>query len=382
MPLVEEGTYVRSKGPLNLFRSGMRDLRVRPQANEPLLDVLRTLAISFVFCAHFAGVFHAQPAVGRFPVFYWGWSGVDLFFVLSGILIGSQLWRELGKSGRIDVPRFLLRRGMRIWPLYFAFVALVLFEVVFLHRDGSGLWADALFLSNYFHCQIGGGWSLSTEEQFYILAPACLSLLAAFVPARRLWTIGFALLLPIGARWAASSAGDFPPDKQSLFFPFHTHCDGLIVGLVLSWCWVFRPEFFETVKRRLPFAVAMLVLGLGFYAMSRTVLNFTALALVFGAAALLSIRVSSIPAPLNWHGFYVISRLSYGMYLNHFGLLERLGGWLLPARVEGGEPAFWGFLLLSYILSMAVAFCTFQLIEWPFLVLRGRWLQSRTHPKS
>ena len=109
------------------------------------------------------------------PFVRWGWTGVDLFFVLSGLLIGTQLWRELDRTGDIRVGRFLLRRGLRIWPLYTSLVVSIFGEVVFLGRDGSGLWSDAAYLSNYFHCQIGGSWSLSTEEQFYILAPISLA---------------------------------------------------------------------------------------------------------------------------------------------------------------------------------------------------------------
>ena len=76
-----------------------------------------------------------------------------------------------------------------------------------------------------------------------------------------------------------------------------------------------------------------------------------------------------------------MSRLSYGMYLNHFGLLARLGALLLPLRHRGGEAAFWALYVVSILASVAIAFVTFQLIEWPFLQIRARWLETKKQPQ-
>jgi len=333
-----------------------------------------------VFCTHFGGEFQARPAVSKFPFIYWGWSGVDLFFILSGILIGTQLWKELQRTGHIKVGRFLLRRGLRIWPLYFSFVALLLFSVLFLGHDGRGLWSDATFLSNYFPCKLGGGWSLSTEEQFYILAPVCISLLARKVKPHHLWMIGFAICIPILSRaiTASRSTLDEYQLRQSLYFPFHTHADGLVMGLLISWCCVYTPDFIRSTRRRTGVMLLMIVAGIGLYAVNRVLFNFTSLALIYGGVALYGMGVVVTPRILRWHGFYLISRLSYGIYLNHFGLLDRLRALLLPWRLRGGEPVFWLCLLLSFLISMAIALVTFQLIEWPFLVLRSRWLKPKT----
>ena len=102
---------------------------------------------------------------------------------------------------------------------------------------------------------------------------------------------------------------------------------------------------------------------------------------MFGAATLLGLGLKRTPKLLDWHGFYIVSRLSYGMYLNHFGLLERASALLLGWRVKGGEPAFWILYLVNLMASMAIAFVTFQLIEWPFLQIRARWLASKKQPQ-
>src|SRR5262245_22092605 len=112
----------RLAGIAGILIEGARSLGSRPRGNLPGLDCLRSLAILFVISSHFAGeyaVFPHDPMWFKFPLFLFGWAGVDLFFVLSGYLIGGQLWRELSRDGSIRIGDFLLRRGMRIWPLYF-----------------------------------------------------------------------------------------------------------------------------------------------------------------------------------------------------------------------------------------------------------------------
>ncbi len=362
----------------SLFRGAVQDLRVRPRGNVPTLDVLRSIAILVVFSGHFAFEFQGKAWVQKLPMFFWGWTGVDLFFVLSGFLIGTQLWKEVKRTDKIRIGRFLLRRGLRIWPLYYSFVAFVAIEGLF-GRNIHGLWSDACFLSNYFHCQIGGGWSLSTEEQFYILAPVSIALFSLILKPRHLW------ILPIGGllgllvnravviHYSTLSIADL---RQKLYLPMYTHADGLAVGLLLAWFGIFYPELIKSKRLRLSTCGAMVVLGIVLYVINQVLFNYTTLGLLFGAAALWGIGLEKTPKVLDWHGFYIISRLSYGMYLNHFGLLSRLRMLLLSLRLKGGEPAFWALYFVSVLASVAIAFVTFQLIEWPFLQIRARWMES------
>jgi len=361
----------------NLFRGAVQDLRERPRGNVPALDVLRSLAILLVFTSHYGSAFEGLPSVQALPMFNWGWAGVDLFFVLSGFLIGGQLWKELKRTDRIQIGRFLLRRGLRIWPLYYAFVALVAVEGLF-GRNLSGLWADACFLSNYFHCQIGGGWSLSSEEQFYILAPLSIAFFSRIVKPKHLWILPVAGLIDLVVnRFIVINY--WPP--TNLFLPLYTHADGLAIGGLLAWFSVFRPEVIRSGRLRLAVCSAMVVAAIGLHFVDRKLFAFTALALIFGAATLWGLGLERTPKLLNWHGFYIVSRLSYGMYLNHFGLLERSSSQLLGWRVTGGEAGFWILYLINLLASIAIAFVTFQLVEWPFLQIRARWLASKKQPQ-
>jgi len=364
-------------------RESLRDLWSPPKGNIPALDVLRALAIMMVFCGHFAVDFQATGAVDRFPLFYWSWAGVDLFFVLSGALIGAQLWKELQRTESLNIGRFLLRRGLRIWPLYFSFVAFGAAEV-WLNVPGHGrVWPDVFCVSNYFqNNQVSGGWSLSTEEQFYILAPVALWGLSRILKLRTLWVAGAsAMLVCILSRAFTISHSILNEQdlRQQLYFPIHTHADGLGMGVLIAWWWVFLPHRVAWFRWRGIVAGSMIIGGALLYALDRLLFNYTSLALIFGAVTLLGAALRRTPRLLRWRGFYPISRLSYGIYLNHFVLLKWLAKPLLPWRVAGGNTAFFLLLIPSFLVCMLFATFTFQLIEWPFLRLRSRWLRtSRT----
>ncbi len=361
----------------SFLANAFRGLLHRPGNNVATLDVLRSLAILLVFSGHFTAEFGASAAIQHFPLVYFGWTGVDLFFVLSGLLIGGQIWKELRKTGRIQIGTFLLRRGLRIWPLYFAFVLLIVAEAVFFQRDSSGLWSDIFMVSNYFHHQIGGGWSLSTEEQFYVLLPVSMLVASRFLSTGRLMILPIAgmVLLPIARELTIRYSGlSLIAARDLMYSPFHTHSDGLALGVILAWITVFRPSLL--VKRRVVVCMAMLVLGAALYVLNREVFKYSSLALIFGAAVVAGLGLHRVPAILDWGGFYVISRLSYGIYLNHFGLVPIVTPPLAFLHRLGSAGYFLGYFIV-FLACMAFAALTFALIEWPFLQLRERWIVSR-----
>jgi peptidoglycan/LPS O-acetylase OafA/YrhL len=361
--------WVRSIPPALL--DGFHELFHPPGANIPALDVLRSAAILLVFTGHYVLGFRASATVQNFPLFRWGWTGVDLFFVLSGFLIGSQLWKELSRTGQILIGHFLLRRGLRIWPLYYGFVAFALME-----HFSKGIWPDVAFLSNFFHSQVSGGWSLSTEEQFYILTPLLLSLFAMKLAPRRLWIVPvLALAALVSARAFVMAHSTLPEHllREKLYFPIFTHADGLAIGVLLAWFSVFhkarlRSKIFSTIL-----IIAMLIGGLLLYTSSAVLWNFTALGLIYGSMALYGISTLPLPQLVRWRGFYLLSRLSYGFYLNHFGIISllypKLYGWSTRGSVN-----FWCAYSLCLAICLLVAILTFSLIEWPFLRVRANWL--------
>jgi peptidoglycan/LPS O-acetylase OafA/YrhL len=355
------------------LRDGLHSLFHPPKTNVPALDVLRSAAILLVFTGHYSGEFQPSAAVQHFPVFRWGWTGVDLFFVLSGLLIGSQLWKELDRTGRIRIGNFLLRRGLRIWPLYYSFVLFILVEYLF-GKDITGFWYDLIFVSNFLPGQVAGGWSLSTEEQFYILTPLLLSLFAKKLSPQRLWFVPLlALVAVVSARgWVGAHSG--LPEHElrlKLYYPIVTHADGLAVGVFIAWFSVFRKDQLRSKVFSAAAVASMLVCGLVLYKASQVVFNFTGLGLIYGSMELYGISALPLPRVLRWRGFYVVSRLSFGLYLNHFGMLALLH-LNLAHWSKHSLSNFWAVYLLCLAVCLLVAMVTFLLIEWPFLRIRAQ----------
>ncbi len=372
----------------------LRDLTHPPDGQNPALDVLRTCAILMVIAGHtLTPMASAQMTGGLYsqlPFVRAGWTGVDLFFALSGYLIGRQLWRELGRTGRIEIGRFLVRRGLRIWPLYFAALALTVL-VVEPGRHAPADWLpDLLFVANYTGPQvIHGGWSLCIEEQFYLLAPVILILTVSrlrTLDAYRPYLIGLLVLLPVVRAvvvWRLT-ATDPAPEKmafdQALYFPIHTHADGLVIGVLIANLEATgRLVRGGWLGRLWAVALAWIVAG-GLFVASSRVFNYTALGLIFGSTIGFCLtRADALPGIVRARAFYVISRLSYGMYLNHqwmtwpvFEALRRVPG-------LSDHPAVFGGVYLTALAaaSALLAVVTYCVIEFPFLRLRERVLHGK-----
>ena len=378
----------RSASRASFLIDGLRDLWTPPASQVPALDALRAAAIVMVITGHFPDLGKAQfPRYAQLfenPVFSFGWTGVDLFFVLSGYLIGRQLWKERRSTGKVDVGRFLLRRGMRIWPLY-AFIALLSPMLV---GKWSYKWSDWAFLTNYVPGRVDGGWSLSTEEQFYILAPLAILLCSRFLKLRG-WVIALvASLLAVSfVRWRTAqsllAAGvSVAKIKTDMYTPFHLHNEGLTVGLLIALLSVGAPALLDGTSTRRARVVAVAgattLVAVALRAANGIVFPFLALALIYGCAVavLLSLGTSRL-AIFRSRILYTISRLSYGMYLLHFAVLRSIAPHVAGAlKYIGGQNSITVVLTLvaSIACSTLLAAVTFVLIEHPFLVLRDRVL--------
>ncbi len=369
-----------------LFRGGLRELSVATERRVPFLDGLRAAAVLLVINQHMAQTFASRFGGNGYTGFGLtrnGWMGVDLFFVLSGFFIGSQLWRELGRTGSISLKQFMLRRGLRIWPLYlFIFAAVCLYAPAAAAAKQYG-WTDLVFVTNYVnHGIVDGSWSLCSEEQFYLLAPLALLLIGPRSMRGYRWGLVALLGLVLVVRaltfhaWTGHFLGKDPQAFAHLYYPFHTHCDGLIAGLVVA--------NLATTQRRATGLLArpgLLVLLCGLLlgailALRSDILPFTGLAIFF--SSLVWWGIQSGTRLFQQHIFYLLSRLSFGMYLNH----EYLQGWMLSrlepllqdAHVPAVAGAALGFVALASA-SLAVATVTFCLVEHPFLMLRTALLR-------
>jgi peptidoglycan/LPS O-acetylase OafA/YrhL len=363
-------------GVLTPLQHAATDLWIRPKNNISSLDFLRSCAILLVLSAHVGGLFPSSSLVNKIPFVSSGWTGVDLFFVLSGYLIGRQLWKEL-TEGQIHVGRFILRRGFRIWPLYFSFVITLCIARLIFHQKVSGIWADFLCVSNYFHHQLDGGWSLSTEEQFYIIAPVTLYLGSYLWSKRKLvwFPITWLIVSPV-VRWTiiGTASGALVFDK--IYEPMITHSDGLAVGVIIAWVRVYRPGWLGKAKLRVGVAIVfagLLIFGT-LYAFDSGIFAFSAWSIFYGAVTIAMLRGLEFRITA-WKGFYILSRLSYGIYLNHQYVLSVLIPHL-QSKYGAGYFVFVAGWLAGLTISLLISFITFSLIELPFLRLRERWIEK------
>jgi peptidoglycan/LPS O-acetylase OafA/YrhL len=376
---------------IGLLQGAWRDLAVPTEKRSPFLDGLRAIAILLVINAHEAAAFSERLGKNfytRFPVTSAGWMGVDLFFVLSGFFIGSQLWRELAQTGTISFSRFIIRRGLRIWPLYFfvfAVVAIMFPAVTVAQHYG---WSDLTFLTNYFHHGIvDGSWSLCSEEQFYILAPLSMLLFKRRSAAAYRWGLGVLLVVELGVRmWTFHSLTGHllvrnTDAMQHIYFPFHTHSDGLIAGLLIANLIAYAGKARTPKLPWIPIVTGVLFL-LAAARLNMEVLNFTGLAVFFGGVVWLGTQYV-IPI-FNGHIFYLLSRLSFGMYLNHQYMEQWVAEQIAPRLLHlhlGGAGAAFGSCVVLVCLSAFVSALTFALLEHPFLVLRTAILGRKAIPR-
>ena len=377
------------------LREALHELRDRPPGQVSVLDALRSLAVLLVVLDH-SYVWWREAGgtdswLHRLPFVHFGWTGVDLFFILSGYLIGRQLWREYQRTRTVDVTQFVLRRGFRIWPLYFVFA---IGTPLFTSADLA--WSDWLFVSNYVGGAVRGGWSLSTEEQFYIVLPLAVAVLARFATLRG-WIVGLLASLAAVelARYLTATALletglTAQAVKNAMYSPGHLHCEGLLIGALIALLEVRRPTLLTPVRsmRGAWGAIGVALAGIVAAGVLRTaapvVAPYLSLALIYGGltVALLLLRETRLVRILQLDRilFYRISRLSYGVYLNHFFVAKWVMSLAVPLVTAVTASPILGFgasVLLAVAASLTCAAAMFVLIEHPFLQARGVVLNAR-----
>lgn len=335
----------------------------------PQLDVLRGIAVLLVL------VHHSPTSLGaRLRA---GWTGVDLFFVLSGFLVSGLLFKEHRRSGAIRPARFYLRRGFKIYPNFYSMLGLtsLLQIMVGLPPQPGAVAHEAIFVQNYLAGVWGHTWSLAVEEHFYLMLPPLLILLLRWKAFGRAPVRSAALLcaaVGIGLlvlRSALVRGGAGAPD---VLFKTHTRMDALAFGVFLSVVWHFAPERVSAVRRLRWWLLALgALMTVPAYVLPYEdpfMLSFglTFLYLGYGAVLAAVLTMERSPAgplerPLAMIGFY-----SYSIYLWHFPVYFALRwmGWNAVTR--------WSY----FVASPAVGVIAAKLVELPALRLREAWFPA------
>jgi peptidoglycan/LPS O-acetylase OafA/YrhL len=386
--------------------------RPAPRFYLPQLDGLRFLAFLLVF------FHHAQPLSTLFVpgtaghgglhwLEKWGWCGVDLFLVLSAFLITSLLLLEHGQTGGISLRGFYLRRILRIWPLYyfmillgfvvfpyFGFLTMPMGSPEYTKLIKDHLLAYCTLFGNY-SCGAHGYpergfiahlWTVTLEEQFYLVWPVVLSLLIRF---RR-----FALWIFLAALWGGTLwlRSYFIGARPSPFVWTNTltRLDPLLCGIMLA---LWRHRFPARPGRWLPLVKLAVGAGVVYLITFGPMIYNQPKSLVWQLAAtavgFTLILDACLPrgknpfawvlarAPLVWLG-----RLTYGLYVYHLlGLkLSNLIVDSYRAKHPIVSPAAhmvsrWGIALA---LTILIAFLSYRFFEGPFLRLKNRFSRVRS----
>ena len=348
-------------------------MRKRPLSYRPDVDGLRAVAIAAVVA------FHAFPGAVR-----GGFTGVDVFFVISGYLISHIIWRRLDE-GSFTLAWFYGRRALRLFPA----LALVLAATLVTGRWlllpdayetlGKDVAAAAAFVSNFVLWHDAGYftenaalrplthlWSLAVEEQFYLFFPLLLLL------TRRSWRLTggvLALLLAGSFAWNVHTAGT---DAAQAFYLLPSRFWELLLGGVLAYV-----QLSGAARRRPRLANGASLAGLallpvaflgptsssffpGWWALAPTIA--AVLLIAAGPSAVVNRRFLAF-APV-----VLLGKISYPLYLWHFPLL-------VFARIQWGPSLSVPMTLVVVAVSTLLAYATYRLIELPVrsLVANRGW---------
>lgn len=340
---------------------------------EHSLDLLRAIAIMSVLLLHSNEVTTQMPDILR-NIFSYGWAGVELFFVLSGYLIGRQVLLESSHHSIYSIKTFWIKRWFRTFPLYFIvlFVYVVIKPLITGKYFQPNILPFLFFFQNFFSLtDFIQSWSICIEEQFYIILPIISFLLCRQISKK----ISFWVLFVIAAIivrsiiYASLNIQILDPSTADYYFrfPIYTHFDGLVMGLILAASHKKWSNFSQTAQRSY-LLLGIIVLSMAFYFFGPTfnskniIFYFSILPLSF---SFILIGLQKIVLPqyilkvVQW-----IAILSYGSYLWN-NLLIRL----MSRHLDNFS---WPVSLILFLISThLISWITYLLIEQPFMNLRS-----------
>ncbi|HVH71390.1 MAG TPA: acyltransferase [Candidatus Dormibacteraeota bacterium] len=352
--------------------------------------MLRCIAVLLVLILHA----NISSLFARF-----GWTGVDLFFVISGFLISGLLFSEYRTSGSISFRRFFIRRGLKIYPSFYIFLLLTLVgsQLAF-HQipTKAQLLHNALFVMNYTGPNDWDHlWSLGVEEHFYVFLPLLLLALARistdqhnpFRTVPYLW--GVIALSCVLFRALSVCLG--APNFHMAHAASHNRIDSLFFGVALGYLYHFKPKLLEGFTR--PWVNCVIIAFLSVAALSSayfvpretrlfSIFGFSALYLGYGGLLLLTLYVRDIvPTIITGlvrrigDGLAYVGKYSYSIYLWHGPANAWLPGFI--RRILHVPVGGYSRFAIYFLGSLTIGILMSRTIEYPILRLRDQFFPAK-----
>lgn len=365
--------------------------------HRPALDGVRGVSILVVLFEHGYLFLYGRG----------GFLGVDIFFVLSGLLITALLAQEWQEKNSISFKKFYTRRALRLLPALFALVIFTTIQVLLFPPEVGRLPVFRHLLGVLFYVEnwaggytvIGHTWSLSIEEQFYIVWPLVLFLLLKLgLSPRKILLILFAaisLVVVHRARLFYQRYGVIStPYDLRFHFDFRlytgtdTRCDSLLVGcaagILISWRMIPNSASLLKILRVIVF-ISCVVMGLAiiFVPVYWSYLYYGGFTLI--AIAIASILVLLMLSPgalisrvLQWRLLTWFGRLSYSLYLWHVTVYSFYMVHFGPLPIKSYTLRIFIPLAIKFACSVVVACASFYLLEKRFLRMKERFSSVST----
>jgi peptidoglycan/LPS O-acetylase OafA/YrhL len=355
------------------------------------IDLFRTIAIVMV-------VFFHAVNMSRPPLWFWklaetGSLGVDLFFVLSGFLIGTLYFKEHQKFGSVSISRFIGRRIFRTVPMYWLFMPLA-YLPVFLVKKTPFDWQYLFFLQNYivempFYVI---SWSLCVEEHFYLILPFVMPFFLNnwgqnFPKLSNFWKVGwYLLILFILLTPSVLRTLNFQNHLENNTFGYyhtatHFRYEGLLLGVVLAAISIYKPLVLQRLisyKNILFVVTPLLVISTAYVPeYMRHSVYYTLVALFF--ALTLGVLYVHKPIKIASHRLnHVIAISSYSTYLVHSLVIH---AWVQVFN-KLHIPTPFITAPIMFVSAFLVGYGVYYFIEKKLMVWRDVYVPARGKEKS
>ncbi|MDE2428294.1 MAG: acyltransferase [Burkholderiales bacterium] len=358
------------------------------------LDTLRACAIALVLMYHYMVFVSHESSFGI--VSELGWAGVDLFFVLSGYLIGNQIMSAIQRNEAFSLKNFYLRRLLRTLPNYYVILALYfIFPLDLGGKLVTPLWKFLTFTENIGlrpGAAFSHAWSLCIEEQFYLILPALALLIARFGKSVKIGWLALSglMLLALLTRMAMwkKTGHDWFTYYEHIYYSSYTRFDELLPGVAIAMLKNFHAPQWQTLQKhanKILLAGLALTLFNGYlfsnyqYTEEHGFLFFTnsfGYTLLPCGFALLTLSALSPSSWLNrWRipGASQLALWSYAIYLAHKPLMNVLIAPMQKFGVNLQAPSGIALMMAS---GIAGGWLLYRLVETPFMHLRQRLVPS------